>query len=104
MRALWRRRAADRGALGRRIAARPRMLALRPKPTLNWSEGMDNHLEGEVETIAFLGSIVRIQVRAKHAFIALDEFNNPNLDLPAIGDSVAFGFPREACLILDGSG
>ncbi len=68
------------------------MLALRPEAlTLNRSEGMDNHLEGEVETIAFLGSIVRIQVRAK-TLIALDGFNNPNLDLPAIGDSVAFGF------------
>jgi len=102
-------------AAGQRIAAAPGlpgiaagdrvMLALRPELlTLNRSEGMDNHLEGEVETIAFLGSIVRIQVRVQDALIALDEFNNPNLDLPAIGDSVAFGFPREACLILDGAG
>lgn len=99
-------------AAGRQIAVPPKlagaragdavMLALRPELLkLNRRDGMDNQLEGAVETIAFLGSIVRIQVRVHDALIALDEFNNPNLQLPSIGDAVTLSFPREACLILN---
>ena len=58
----------------------------------------------KVETIAFLGSIVRLQVRVGDAVFVLDEFNNPHLTLPEIGATVTASFPGEACLILDREG
>lgn len=80
-------------------------LALRPELlSLNGAGGGPNCLTGAVETISFLGSIVRIQVRVQDVLVALDEFNNPHLALPGLGQTVTFSFPKEACLILDSAG
>ena len=76
-------------------------LALRPELlSLNGHAPAENQLTGQVEAIAFLGSIVRIQVRLQETTLLLDEFNNPHLTLPAIGDTVVLSFQREACLVL----
>ena len=76
-------------------------LALRPELlSLNGHAPAENQLTGRVENIAFLGSIVRIQVRLQEHTIFLDEFNNPHLALPAIGEAVVVSFQREACLVL----
>ncbi len=76
-------------------------LALRPELlSLNGHAPAENKLSGWVENIAFLGSIVRIQVRLQEHVLFLDEFNNPHLALPAIGDTVEVSFQREACLVL----
>jgi putative spermidine/putrescine transport system ATP-binding protein len=66
--------------------------------------GPINRLTGTVDTIAFLGSIVRMQIRVGDALFALDEFNNPHLRLPELGATVTVRFPGEACLILDDAG
>lgn len=76
-------------------------LALRPELlSLNGHVPAENQLTGRVETISFLGAIVRIQVRLQEHTLFLDEFNNPHLALPKVGDAVIVGFQREACLIL----
>lgn len=76
-------------------------LALRPELlSLNGHVPAENQLTGRVETISFLGSIVRIQVRLQEHTLFLDEFNNPHLALPNVGDAVIVSFQREACLIL----
>ncbi|MBK8986085.1 MAG: ABC transporter ATP-binding protein [Chloroflexi bacterium] len=76
-------------------------LALRPEMlSLNGHAPTENQLTGQVENISFLGSIVRIQVRLQENALFLDEFNNPHLALPNIGDTVVVGFQREACLVL----
>lgn len=80
------------------LALRPELLAL------NGTGEGPNHLTGNVETISFLGSIVRIQVRVQDVLVALDEFNNPHLALPGLGEAVTLSFPKEACLILDSAG
>ncbi len=102
-------------AAGQRIAAAPGlpgiaagdrvMLALRPEAADAEPQRRDGQPSGgRSRDHRFPGFDCAHPGACKDALIALDEFNNPNLDLPAIGDSVAFGFPREACLILDGSG
>lgn len=76
-------------------------LALRPEQLrLERTTDTENSLPGRVETIAFLGSIVRINIKVGDAMLALDEFNHPHLALPEIGQPVTIHFPRAACLVL----
>lgn len=76
-------------------------LALRPEQLrLSATGTAENTLPGRVESISFLGAIVRINISVGEALLALDEFNHPHLTLPQIGDPVTVYFPREACLVL----
>ena len=59
-----------------------------------------NVLKIKVENITFLGSIVRVQVRAGDNLFLMDTFNNPFLKLPEIGDTVEITFSKEAVLVL----
>jgi putative spermidine/putrescine transport system ATP-binding protein len=58
-------------------------------------------MQGTVEDVNFLGSIVRVRVRFKDNAISLDLFNNPSLSLPQRGQAVTVTFPREAVLVLE---
>ena len=83
-------------------------LALRPEGiSLGQGSESSNRLEGNVEDVNFLGSIVRIRVRlgkddgAEHeAIVALDTFNEPHLKVPDVGEAVTISFPREAAFVL----
>lgn len=59
-------------------------------------------MEGTVEDVNFLGSIVRIRVRFGENAILLDTFNNPHLSVPERGQRLTVTFPREAVLALEG--
>ena len=77
------------------------MLALRPELLkLKQPDGGENHLVGRVETISFLGAIVRIQLRLHETLLAMDTFNNPHLALPPLGEAMTVSFSPEACLVL----
>lgn len=87
------------------VVGEPVALALRPELiVVDAANGFANQLTGTVETVSFLGSIVRLQVRVGDALLSLDAFNNPHLKLPEIGATVTASFPGEACLILDREG
>jgi putative spermidine/putrescine transport system ATP-binding protein len=60
-----------------------------------------NHLTGLVENVAFLGSIVRIELRLGQNRIVFDGFNDPRRSLPRLGDRLTVSFQPEACLVLD---
>ncbi len=77
------------------IALRPEIISMNGA-----SAGEANRLQGKVEDVSFLGSIVRIRVRFENDFIHLDTFNNPHLSLPQIGQPITVTFPREAVLVL----
>ena len=79
----------------RAVALRPEIVSL-AEPREN-----DNRMDGTVEDVSFLGSIVRIRVRFGEQAISLDTFNNPNLALPRRGQRLAVTFPPEAVLALD---
>jgi putative spermidine/putrescine transport system ATP-binding protein len=96
------------GAAGRevRLALRPEMVSL--------GAGGDgeNRLTGKVVDVSFLGSIVRIRVGlGKDAAVGvaaddgsvviLDEFNEPNLKLPNLDDTITVSFPQDGPLVLD---
>jgi len=77
-------------------------VALRPEiVSLGATAGDGNQMQGTVEDVNFLGSIVRIRVRFKDNAISLDTFNNPRLSLPQRGQALTVSFPREAVLALE---
>jgi len=79
-----------------KMALRPEMIA--PEST---GEPDENRLTGVVENVAFLGAVVRIHVRVGDSLLLMDEFNNPHLAVPAIGDNLTIYFRRENGLLLD---
>ncbi len=60
-----------------------------------------NILDCTIESINFLGSIVRIQVKIGNTKFFVDTFNNPFLDLPNIGAKDQVTCSKEAVLVLD---
>jgi putative spermidine/putrescine transport system ATP-binding protein len=77
-------------------------ISLRPERLGFASDGKKaNVLDCTVENITFLGSIVRIQVKAGEQTLYMDTFNNPFLELPKIGDKTQITFSAEAVLVLD---
>jgi putative spermidine/putrescine transport system ATP-binding protein len=91
-----------------RVALRPEMASLGDRPV-----GC-TRLQGQVADVSFLGSIVRIRVQIGMGpafdnagadggpqLLMLDEFNEPSLKVPQIGDTVAVSFPMDGPLVLD---
>ena len=91
------------GSAGRevKVALRPEMVKLGVGP------GNCNTLSGKVADISFLGSIVRIRVgipangSGNDATVVLDEFNEPTLKLPQLGETITINFPIDGPLVLD---
>jgi len=82
------------------------LVALRPE-SLSLGNGPDgaNRLRGTVDEVSFLGSIVRVRLRAGDGvLVSLDTFNDPNLVAPSHGDPVTAWFAPEAVLVLDRAG
>jgi putative spermidine/putrescine transport system ATP-binding protein len=74
-------------------------LMLRPEE-LTLDASADNVLEGRVESVTFLGSIVRIQVAVDGGQLTADLFNERLLTLPVAGDSTQISFPAHACWVM----
>jgi putative spermidine/putrescine transport system ATP-binding protein len=60
----------------------------------------ENVLEGTVESVTFLGSIVRVQVAVEGGKLIADLFNERLLQLPEAGDSTQLSFPAHACWVM----
>lgn len=60
----------------------------------------DNVVDCTIENITFLGSVVRIQISIGNTKFNMDTFNNPFLDLPAIGAKERVMCSKEAVLVL----
>jgi putative spermidine/putrescine transport system ATP-binding protein len=78
------------------VALRPESLAL-----VNGHAVTGNQMQGNVEEVAFLGSVVRIRVRFKEDAISLDTFNNPAISLPERGQPVSVHFAPQDLLVLE---
>jgi putative spermidine/putrescine transport system ATP-binding protein len=59
-----------------------------------------NALNGIVEDVSFLGSVVRVRVRMEDQAVNADTFNNPSLVPPQIGQPMTLHFPPEALMVL----
>ena len=77
-----------------RISIRPERFSFVAEPL------KENVVESIIENITFLGSVVRIQVSIGNTKFNMDTFNNPFLDLPAIGAKEQVMCSKEAVLVL----
>jgi putative spermidine/putrescine transport system ATP-binding protein len=80
------------------IALRPEMVKLGDGP-----DGT-NRVQGKVIDVSFLGSIVRMRVAVggeNGPIVSLDEFNEPTLKLPEVGETLTIHFPADGPLVLD---
>jgi len=88
--------------LSKRRAGERVMIAIRPERFSFATDGKkDNLFNCTIESITFLGSIVRIQVSFGRVTLNMDTFNNPHLELPKIGDKTQITCSSEAVLILE---
>ncbi|HEY8239470.1 MAG TPA: ABC transporter ATP-binding protein [Candidatus Limnocylindrales bacterium] len=80
------------------VALRPEMVSLGGD-----APNGANRFTGKVTDVSFLGSIVRIRVAlgGDGPTVVLDEFNEPTLKLPTLGETVAISFPADGPLVLD---
>jgi putative spermidine/putrescine transport system ATP-binding protein len=87
-------------------------LALRPE-SVSIHDGVGdpedetrNHLQGRVEEVTFLGSIVRIRatIEAGTGGVIIDRFNDPTASPPERGQLVGLAFPPEALIVIPGTG
>jgi len=74
-------------------------IMLRPEE-LELNGSSTNRIPGTIETVFFLGSIVRVIVDAGRIPLTVDIFNERLLDMPSVGDAVEVTFPPHACWVL----
>jgi putative spermidine/putrescine transport system ATP-binding protein len=74
-------------------------LMMRPEE-ITLDDAEENVLDGTVESVTFLGSIVRIQVALDGGRLTADLFNERLLTLPVAGDSTQVSFPAHACWVM----
>jgi putative spermidine/putrescine transport system ATP-binding protein len=83
------------------LNGRPIRLAIRPEEISPGAAPATNTLSGKVESVTYLGSIVRIGLCVEGHSLALDVFNEHTLQLPALGQPYQVHFPVEACWLMD---
>jgi len=77
------------------------MIAIRPERLSFLNEGKkENVIDGKVENITFLGSVVRIQMTIAGKKFNMDTFNRPSLTLPNIGENVQLTCSNKAVIVL----
>lgn len=88
-------------ALTNRSAGDSVTVHLRPEIILlGEGDSGSNAFRGTVAQVMFLGSVVRLLVRADGHTLAADILNNPALRVPQIGEQIAVHFAPEACQVL----
>ncbi len=77
------------------------LIGLRPEIiTLEQDTPTQNVFRAKVQLIAFLGSVVRIQVKVGDNLIFFDTLNNPHMAMPKVGDVIDIFFSPESLLVL----
>jgi putative spermidine/putrescine transport system ATP-binding protein len=75
-------------------------LAVRPEELNPGFRENANNLNGKVEAVTYLGSIVRLRVDIEGHSVSLDMFNERKLQIPNIGSQLSITFPVDACWLL----
>ena len=75
-------------------------LAVRPEELNPGCFEGANNLRGMIDSITYLGSIVRIRMDIEGHPVLLDVFNERKFKLPAVGQQYQVTFPVESCWLL----
>ncbi len=83
------------------LALRPEAVELLIPEGAGASNGR-NRIPGEVEEVAFLGSVVRVRTRLRQGqgSVVADRFNDPAVPPPGVGDDVILEFPPKALIVV----
>ena len=84
------------------LNGRPVRLAVRPEELRSGFVEGANNLTGKIESVTYLGAIVRIRVDVDGYLVSLDMFNERALNIPAVGQPYAIHFPVGACWLTNG--
>ena len=76
------------------------LAALRPEELHFGRFDGENQLTGAVETVTFLGAIVRMHLRLGSSLVTLDALNERRLTLPEVGQTQTVSFPPHACWVM----
>jgi putative spermidine/putrescine transport system ATP-binding protein len=88
------------GRIAEKFSPQKPCLAVRPEEINPGHLEGQNNLQGTVDSIHYLGSIVRIRVNVNGAVFILDQFNDYQLTIPHEGELYDFHFPVEACWLI----
>lgn len=88
------------GRLAEKYSSEQPRLAVRPEELHPGHQEGHNNLCGKIESVHYLGSIVRIQVNMSGNVFSMDIFNERNLVIPKVGDSYEMNFPIDACWLI----
>jgi putative spermidine/putrescine transport system ATP-binding protein len=88
------------GRIAEKFSLQKPRLAVRPEELNPGHVQGHNNLRGKVESINYLGSIVRIQVEMSGLSFSMDMFNEQNLSIPKVGDPYDIHFPVNACWLI----
>jgi putative spermidine/putrescine transport system ATP-binding protein len=75
---------------------------LRPEELHFGSAPGENQLTGQVESVTFLGALVRVQISTGEARITVDALNERRLSLPRLGEKQTVSFPPHAVWVMAG--
>ena len=76
------------------------LVMLRPEELHMGVREGDNSLIGKVESVAFLGSVVRIHLKLGNSVVTLDALNERKLVLPKVGENLSVSFPPHGCWVM----
>ncbi|MGH2619861.1 MAG: ABC transporter ATP-binding protein [Anaerolineales bacterium] len=76
------------------------LMMLRPEELHLGEGGGDNRLSGKVDSVTFLGGIVRVRVGLGDSNLTLDILNERTLRLPTVGEQQTLSFPPHACWVM----
>jgi len=76
------------------------VMMLRPEELHLGESGGNNRLRGTVQSVTFLGAIVRVRVRLGDYDLTLDLLNERTLRLPKVGEQQILSFPPHACWVM----
>ncbi|MCS6774728.1 MAG: ABC transporter ATP-binding protein [Anaerolineae bacterium] len=77
------------------------MLAIRPETIrLGTGSDQDNRLVGRVESVTYLGAVIRLQVHVEGHSLSVDVLNERTLSLPRQGEDCPLHFSPRACWLM----
>ncbi|MBG1231452.1 ABC transporter ATP-binding protein [Aestuariivirga litoralis] len=77
-------------------------IAIRPESMrLGSRSDKDVSLDGTIEEVQFLGSVLRLRAKIDDTHVSLDTFNDPQMPPPALGQRVAMSFSPNDVIVLE---
>jgi putative spermidine/putrescine transport system ATP-binding protein len=78
----------------------PVHMAVRPEELTPGHREGANNLTGNIHSVQYLGSVVRIQIDVSGNFLSMDLFNQRDLSIPMVGDRFDVNFSSDSCWLL----